>query len=115
MQGEYKEVPVEDISTDNKSVGLSGSESVCSVCGCEDNEKFEIMVSVAPYLLSSDKVSQVAILLSRFCNRLALLHVISRFDLSVLATNIHKYGCRYILATATEVQFLPIPPVFLHH
>lgn len=43
-QGEYKAVPVEDISADNKSVGLSGSESVCSVCGCEDNEKFETMI-----------------------------------------------------------------------
>lgn len=43
-QGEYNVVPVEEICTDNKIVGLSGSESVCSVCGCEDNEKFEIMI-----------------------------------------------------------------------
>lgn len=43
-QGEYKAVPVEEICTDNKSAGLSVSESVCSVCGCEDNENFEIMM-----------------------------------------------------------------------
>jgi hypothetical protein len=115
LQGEYNVVPVEEICTDNKIVGLSGSESVCSVCGCEDNEKFEIMVSVAPYILGSDKASQVAIVHSSFYSRLLhLLHVISRFDFSVLATNIDKYGCRFILAAATKVQFFPIPPVFLH-
>lgn len=43
-QGEYNTVPVEETCTDNKSVGLSVGESVCSVCGCEDNEYFEIMI-----------------------------------------------------------------------
>eukprot|EP01018_Ginkgo_biloba_P025374 Gb_37342 [translate_table: standard] len=43
-QVECSAIPLEQIWTDSKSAELTRGHTICCICGCEDNEKFEPMI-----------------------------------------------------------------------
>eukprot|EP01018_Ginkgo_biloba_P018993 Gb_11517 [translate_table: standard] len=74
-QGEYREMLLKDIWTGSKFAKITAEESICCVCGCEDNEDLEAMIqpcTCSGHLAVAHPTCVIAsVASSRFCNKQA--------------------------------------------